>query len=86
MQPNFRKMIKNHAPVHKNELPEKPARHMNGKRSEKETNNKHANQSSGTNVMSIVQAIWKQLLKAFVVNMLKAYAVSYTHLRAHETP
>ena len=47
---------------------------MNGKRSEKKTNNKHANQSSGTNVTSIVQAIWKQLLKAFVVNMLKAYA------------
>ena len=35
----------------------KPARHMDGKRSEKKTNNKHANQSSGTNVTSIVQAI-----------------------------
>ena len=47
---------------------------MNGKRSEKKTNNKHANQSSGTNVTSIVQAIRKHMLKAFVVNMLKAYA------------
>ena len=48
-------MIENHAPVHKNELPEKPARHMNGKRSEKKTNNKHANQMSGTTVRSIMQ-------------------------------
>ena len=47
---------------------------MNGKRSEKKTNNKHANQPSGTNVTSIVQAIRQHMLKAFVVNMLKAYA------------
>ena len=47
---------------------------MNGKRSEKKTNNKHANQASGTNVTSIVQAIRRHILKAFVMNMLKAYA------------
>ena len=34
----------------------KPARHMNGKRSEKKTNNKHANQMSGTTMRSIMQA------------------------------
>ena len=43
--------------IFKKEPKEKPARHMNGKRSEKKTNNKHANQSSGTAVRSIMQAI-----------------------------
>ena len=41
---------------------------MNGKRSEKKTNNKHANQSSGTAVRSIMQAIRRRM------NMLKANA------------
>ena len=34
---------------------------MNGKRSEKKTNNKHANQMSGTTVRSIMQEFRRQM-------------------------